>query len=243
MKLSKSKLRKMGFSDGMIDYFLPPPEIVPNPEYWKKNGVFKLWEESEVKEVMKTPEFKAARNDHMISRNNSASLKIRNRLDEMRRCGETGYPGELEDLTERLAFLEREDKELRRNHKKYVAALKIRKGDIICKIMGLNKKCTISYVPYVENASPVKLMVQKTDPDKMERLMSFFDEASKTKGGITLRFANTNNIADVCGLYVKDGAFYTLPKEAMRKAYTTCSDCGEYMPVDPFTQITYFRSL
>lgn len=124
MKLSKTRLRILGFSDKMIDTFLPPPEIVPNPDHWKKKGVFKLWDEAEVRKVMQTTEFKVARNEYMLSLNGHAIQRVQRKIKEIQRQNNSGVSGELEDLQRQLKTLESGGRELRRNHKKLLNDLK-----------------------------------------------------------------------------------------------------------------------
>lgn len=120
MKLSKTRLKILGFSDKMIDTFLPPPEIVPT----KKKGVFQQWDEDEVKKVMQTTEFKVARNEHMISLNGYAIQRVKRKIKEVQRQNNSGVSGELEDLQRQLKTLESGGRELRRNHKKLLNDLK-----------------------------------------------------------------------------------------------------------------------
>lgn len=118
MKLSKTRLKILGFSDKMIDTFLPPPEIVPT----KKKGVFQQWDEDEVNKVMQTTEFKVARNQHMIFLNGYAIRRVKRKIKEVQRQNNSG--GELEDLQRQLQTLESGGRELRRNHKKLLNDLK-----------------------------------------------------------------------------------------------------------------------
>ena len=120
MKLSKTRLRILGFSDKMIDTFLPPPEIYPR----KHKGVSKQWEESEVKKVMQTTEFKVARNEYMISLNGNAIQRVKRKIEAIQRQNDSGASGELEDLQRQLRTLESGGRELRRNHKKLLNDLK-----------------------------------------------------------------------------------------------------------------------
>lgn len=118
MKLSKTRLKILGFSDKMIDTFLPPPEIV----HTEKKGVFQQWDEDEVKKVMQTTEFKVAHNQHMISLNGYAIQRVKRKIKEVQRQNNSG--GELEDLQRQLQTLESGGRELRRNHKKLLNDLK-----------------------------------------------------------------------------------------------------------------------
>ncbi len=120
MKLSKTRLRILGFSDKMIDTFLPPPEIYPR----KNKGVSKQWEEAEVKKVMQTTEFKVARNEYMLSLNGHAIQRVKRKIEAIQRQNDSGASGELEDLQRQLKTLESGGRELRRNHKKLLNDLK-----------------------------------------------------------------------------------------------------------------------
>jgi len=96
MKLSKTRLRILGFADKMIDTFLPPPEIYPR----KNKGVSKQWEEAEVRKVMQTTEFKVARNEYMLSLNGHAIQRVKRKIEAIQRQNNSG--GELE---EQLTYL------------------------------------------------------------------------------------------------------------------------------------------
>ena len=115
MKLTKSQVHKLGFSDSMINKMLPPPEIVPNPEYWRIGGVFKLWNESDVTAVMQTAEFKLESNLFKISKVGNAIAYREQKLEKMKK--ESNCDAEIKKLTSELAQLYNKRKSLQRNHK------------------------------------------------------------------------------------------------------------------------------
>lgn len=58
--LTQSKIiNEYDWTKTLIKKFLPKPKLVPNPHY-RSAAPMQLWKEADVKEVMKTPEFKEA---------------------------------------------------------------------------------------------------------------------------------------------------------------------------------------
>ena len=58
--LTQSKIiNEYDWTKTLIKKFLPEPKLVPNPHY-RSAAPMQLWKEADVKEVMKTPEFKEA---------------------------------------------------------------------------------------------------------------------------------------------------------------------------------------
>lgn len=54
--IAQTTIIEMGWTKTLIAKFLPEPTLKPNP-YYKKAAPMKLWRESDVMEIMETPEF------------------------------------------------------------------------------------------------------------------------------------------------------------------------------------------
>lgn len=54
--IAQTTIIEMGWTKALIAKFLPEPTLKPNPHY-KKAAPMKLWRESDVMEIMETPEF------------------------------------------------------------------------------------------------------------------------------------------------------------------------------------------
>ena len=69
--------------------------------------------------------------------------------------------------------------------------------------------------------------------ERRNKLSIFFKSFVKMGGGgVTLKIQSEDNTFDVFGLFVKsNGECMTVPMEEMTKAYTTCNECGEPVPL------------
>lgn len=59
-KLTQTEILSMGWTKTMIDKLLPPPELVPNSIY-RNAAPIKLWNKTDVLQVMETEDFKLAK--------------------------------------------------------------------------------------------------------------------------------------------------------------------------------------
>lgn len=57
-KLTKTEVKALGFSDGLIESLLPEPELRDNPFYRFAGAPMKLWRKDDVERAMETEEFK-----------------------------------------------------------------------------------------------------------------------------------------------------------------------------------------
>lgn len=69
--------------------------------------------------------------------------------------------------------------------------------------------------------------------ERRNKLSIFFKSFVKMGGGgVTFKISNEDDTFDVFGFFVKsNGEWFAVPKDEMTKAYTTCNENGEPVPL------------